>query len=34
MQQLRPGAVIHASKGKHHGPVAVVATHTARADCD
>ncbi len=26
MQQLRPGAVIHASKGKHHGPVAVVAT--------
>ncbi len=24
--QLRPGAVIHASKGKHHGPVAVVAT--------
>ena len=26
MLQLRPGAVIHASKGKHHGPVAVVAT--------
>jgi ATP-dependent RNA helicase HelY len=23
---LRPGAVIHASKGKHHGPVVVVAT--------
>ena len=23
---LRPGDVIHASKGKHHGPVAVVAT--------
>ena len=23
---LRPGAIIHASKGKHHGPVAVVAT--------
>ena len=23
---MRPGAVIHASKGKHHGPVAVVAT--------
>lgn len=26
MMRLRPGAVIHASKGKHHGPVAVVAT--------
>ena len=26
MLRLRPGAVIHASKGKHHGPVAVVAT--------
>jgi ATP-dependent RNA helicase HelY len=26
MIRLRPGAVIHASKGKHHGPVAVVAT--------
>ena len=26
MLALRPGAVIHASKGKHHGPVAVVAT--------
>jgi ATP-dependent RNA helicase HelY len=24
--RLRPGAVIHASKGKHHGPVAIVAT--------
>jgi ATP-dependent RNA helicase HelY len=26
MAALRPGAVIHASKGKDHGPVAVVAT--------
>ena len=26
IMRLRPGAVIHASKGKHHGPVAVVAT--------
>jgi ATP-dependent RNA helicase HelY len=26
MMRLRPGTVIHASKGKHHGPVAVVAT--------
>jgi len=26
MSRLRPGAVIHASKGKFHGPVAVVAT--------
>ena len=26
MMGLRPGAVIHASKGKYHGPVAVVAT--------
>lgn len=26
MIALRPGDVIHASKGKHHGPVAVVAT--------
>jgi ATP-dependent RNA helicase HelY len=26
MLALRPGDVIHASKGKHHGPVAVVAT--------
>ncbi|NNE10993.1 MAG: DEAD/DEAH box helicase [Ilumatobacter sp.] len=26
MMRLKPGAVIHASKGKHHGPVAVVAT--------
>ncbi len=26
MMQLRPGSVIHASKGKYHGPVAVVAT--------
>ena len=26
MMSLRPGDVIHASKGKHHGPVAVVAT--------
>ena len=26
MLELKPGAVIHASKGKHHGPVAVVAT--------
>ena len=26
MIRLRPGAVIHASKGKYHGPVAVVAT--------
>jgi ATP-dependent RNA helicase HelY len=26
MMAMRPGAVIHASKGKHHGPVAVVAT--------
>ncbi len=26
MAKLRPGAVIHASKGKDHGPVAVVAT--------
>jgi ATP-dependent RNA helicase HelY len=26
MAQLRPGAIIHASKGKDHGPVAVVAT--------
>jgi ATP-dependent RNA helicase HelY len=26
MMALRPGDVIHVSKGKHHGPVAVVAT--------
>ena len=26
IMQIRPGAVIHASKGKYHGPVAVVAT--------
>ncbi len=26
LMRLRPGAVIHATKGKHHGPVAVVAT--------
>ena len=26
MMGLRPGSVIHASKGKYHGPVAVVAT--------
>jgi ATP-dependent RNA helicase HelY len=26
MAQMRPGSVIHASKGKYHGPVAVVAT--------
>jgi ATP-dependent RNA helicase HelY len=26
LMALRPGAVIHASKGKYHGPVAVVAT--------
>jgi ATP-dependent RNA helicase HelY len=26
LMRLRPGAVIHASKGKFHGPVAVVAT--------
>ncbi|MFP5487904.1 MAG: helicase-related protein, partial [Acidimicrobiia bacterium] len=26
MMALRPGDVVHASKGKHHGPVAVVAT--------
>ena len=26
MMTVRPGQVIHASKGKHHGPVAVVAT--------
>ncbi len=26
MMEMRPGSVIHVSKGKHHGPVAVVAT--------
>ncbi len=31
MMALRPGAVIHASKGKHHGPVAVVATAHRKA---
>ncbi len=28
---LRPGSVIHVSKGKHHGPVAVVATAHRKA---
>lgn len=31
MMALRPGDVIHASKGKHHGPVAVVATANRKA---
>ncbi len=31
LMALRPGAIIHASKGKHHGPVAVVATAHRKA---
>ncbi len=34
MAALRPGAVIHASKGKDHGPVASSRPRTARAVCE